>query len=216
MKTIQKKDHGSGGIFLVLDGPDGCGKSTQCALLAESLAAGGVETLLLRDPGGTAIGEKIRRILLDVENTAMSTAAEVLLYMAARAQLWKERIQPALEENKDVILDRWVSSTWAYQGVAGGFGCGKVVTIAGESLPRVWPDLTIVLDVDLETASKRLDRRLDRMERKAKSYHRNVRNAFLELAGGREDFAAVDATRPIEAVHKQIIGILQEHFPERF
>jgi dTMP kinase len=196
--------------FIVLDGPDGCGKSTQCTLLAERLAAEGLEAVIFRDPGTTAVGEKIRQILLDVENTAIGTAAEVLLYMAARAPLWQELIEPALARGKWVILDRWLSSTCAYQGLAGDFGCEKVVAIAAATLPRVWPDLTIVLDVGLETASTRLDRRLDRMERKAKQYHQRVRRGFLELAEGRPDFAVVDAAAGIEAVHEAVTQLVRE------
>jgi dTMP kinase len=216
LKAAEKTQTKRPGDFIALDGPDGCGKSTQCRLLADRLAERGTETSLLRDPGATAIGEKIRRILLDVENAAMGTAAEVLLYMAARAQLWQERIQPDLAKNRCVILDRWVSSTWAYQGLAGGFGCEKVAAIAAASLPRVWPDLTIVLDVDLDTAWKRLDQRLDRMERKTRTYHEHVRRGFLELAGGRRDFAVVDAAGPIESVHEKIIETVRGHFPWRF
>ena len=142
------------GKFIVLDGPDGCGKSTQCGLLAKWLRKQGVAVVSLRDPGGTVIGEKIRQILLNPEHIKMDTRTELLLYMAARAQLWKEKIQPALKANKCVVLDRWLSSTCAYQGYAGGFGIEKVVKIATDCLERVWPDLTIILDVDLETAKQ--------------------------------------------------------------
>ncbi|MHC4681999.1 MAG: dTMP kinase, partial [Planctomycetota bacterium] len=96
------------------------------------------------------------------EHDAMSTRTELLLYMAARAQLWAEKIAPALRDNHCVVLDRWLSSTCAYQGHAGGLGMEKVIKIATDCLERVWPDLTIALDVDLQTASRRLDRQLDR------------------------------------------------------
>jgi dTMP kinase len=99
------------GKFIVLDGPDGCGKTTQVKLLEDWLGGQGVKTLTLRDPGGTAIGEKIRQILLNPEHVAMSVRTELLLYMAARAQLWEEKIAPALKEGKCVVLDRWLSST---------------------------------------------------------------------------------------------------------
>ena len=107
-----------------------------------------------REPGATAIGEKIRQILLNPEHIAMTTAAEVMLYMAARVQLWNEKIAPAITENKCVVVDRWLSSTCAYQGYAGGFGIDKVIKIAADCLERPWPDLTIILDVDLKTASE--------------------------------------------------------------
>jgi len=192
------------GKFIVLDGPDGCGKSTQCKLLAGWLRKQGVAVVSLRDPGGTIIGEKIRQILLNPEHIKMDTRTELLLYMAARAQLWKEKIQPALKANKCVVLDRWLSSTCAYQGYAGGFGIEKVVKIATDCLERAWPDLTVILDVDLETASQRLKQDLDRMERKGDGYHKKVREGFLKLARRRKNFAVVDASEPIEKVQKKV------------
>ncbi len=200
------------GKFIALDGPDGCGKSTQIELLAEWLRGRGVDTVTFREPGATAIGEKIREILLNPEHIAMSTAAEVMLYMAARVQLWRERISPALKENKCVVLDRWLSSTCAYQGYAGGFGMDKVVEIAQQCLDRTWPDLTVVLDVDLETAAKRLDRDLDRMEQKGAGYHMKVREGFCELARQRADFFVVDASADVETTHKRITEIIEKFY----
>ncbi len=198
------------GKFNVLDGPDGCGKTTQTKLLADWLKEQGVDVVTFRDPGATAIGEKVRQILLNPEHIAMSTAAEVLLYMAARAQLWQEKISPALKGNKCVILDRWLSSTCAYQGYAGVFGMDKVIKIATDALERVWPDLTIILDVDLKTASQRLNRDLDRMEQKGEGYHKRVREGFLELSKGHDGFVVVDAADKIETVHKSIIEIVKK------
>lgn len=194
-----------GGRFVVLDGPDGCGKSTQMRRLAQWLGAQGVSTASFRDPGTTAIGEKIREILLSPAHDAMTTPTEVLLYMAARAQLWAEEIAPALQQGRCVLLDRWLSSTCAYQGHAGQFGIEKVIAIATESLDRVWPDLTIVLDVDLATAAGRLNRALDRMEQKGDSYHRKVREGFLKLAESRNDFVVIDAAAGVDAVHEQVV-----------
>ena len=200
------------GKFIVLDGPDGCGKTTQAKLLAQWLQEQGVPTELFRDPGGTAIGEKIRQILLNSEHIAMSTATEVLLYMAARAQLWAEKIAPALKDNRCVVLDRWLSSTCAYQGYAGGFGMEKIIKIAADCLEKVWPDLTIILDVDLETGANRLKAQPDRMEQKGKEYHQRVREGFLELAKSREDFAVVDGSDDIETVHKKVIEIVVKRY----
>jgi dTMP kinase len=189
---------------VALDGPDGCGKSTQCDMLRRRLGQKGLAVTVLRDPGSSAIGEKIREILLDVANEAMTAATEVLLYMAARTQLWHERIEPALEQGRIVVLDRWLSSTCAYQGHAGGFGAEKVEAIARQCLPRVWPDLTIVLDLDADAALARLKRPADRMERKHLRYHRRVREGFLELARGRKNFSVIDASRPVDAVHAAV------------
>jgi dTMP kinase len=200
------------GKFIVIDGPDGCGKTTQTKLLVEWLKRQGVAVETYREPGGTAIGEKVRQILLNPEHIAMSTETEVMLYMAARVQLWQEKISPALKENKCVVVDRWLSSTCAYQGFAGGFGMDKVVKIATESLKRPWPDLTIILDVDLETAGKRLKKDLDRMERKGGDYHKKVRDGFLKLAKDRKDFVVINAADDIETVHKQVINIIEKMF----
>ena len=198
------------GRFLVLDGPDGCGKSTQVELLAQWLDGRGIPISRFRDPGDTAIGEKTREILLNPDHLSMSTETEVLLYMAARAQLWVEKIAPALRENRCVILDRWLSSTCAYQGWAGDFGMEKIIKIATDCLERVWPDLTIILDVDLKTAAKRLNRQLDRMEAKGDGYHKKVREGFLELAKQREDIITVDATGDINTIHKKILKHISE------
>jgi len=198
------------GKLIVLDGPDGCGKTVQTKLLVDWLKEQGAIVESFREPGGTAIGEKIRQILLNPEHIKMSTRSELLLYMAARAQLWKEKIAPALKEGRCVVLDRWLSSTCAYQGYAGGFGIDNVIKIATDCLERPWPDLTISLDVDLETAAKRLNRSLDRMERKGDGYHKKVREGFLELAKGRKNFVIIDGTDAIEAIHKQIIDIVEK------
>jgi len=198
------------GKFIVLDGPDGCGKTTQCALLAQWLKENGVEVASLRDPGDTAIGEKIRQILLNPEHIAMSTATEVLLYMAARVQLWQEKIAPALAQKKCVVLDRWLSSTCAYQGHAGGFGFNQVIKLAADSLGKPWPDLTIILDVDPKVGLSRLNREFDRIEQKGDGYHQKVREGFLQLAKEHKDFVVVDGTGDIETVHKKIIEVVEK------
>jgi dTMP kinase len=198
------------GKFIVLDGPDGCGKSTQAKLLSEYLNSAGVVNITMRDPGSTSIGEKIRAILLNPAHDAMALRTELLLYMAARAQLWNEIISPALSSGKCVILDRWISSTCAYQGYAGGFGIQNVIRLAQCSLERVWPDLTIILDVDLSTSSKRLKAQLDRMEQKGNEYHKKVRDGFLELPRLPERFVVINTSADIETVHKQILNLLQD------
>ena len=198
--------------FIVLDGPDGCGKTTQAKLLAQWLQQQGVAVETFRDPGDTTIGEKIRQILLNPEHIKMSVAAEVLLHMAARAQLWAEKIAPALKQNKCVVLDRWLSSTCTYQGYAGDFGMEKIIKIAADSLEMPWPDLTVILDVDLETASARLSRDLDRMEQKGAGYHEKVREGFLKLAQLQENFFVVDATQDINTVHKKVTEVIEKMF----
>ncbi len=198
------------GKFIVLDGPDGCGKTTQTKLLVDWLKEQDVAVETFREPGGTAIGEKIRQILLNPEHIQMSTRSELMLYMAARTQLWEEKIAPALKKGKCVILDRWLSSTCAYQGYAGGFGMDNVIKIATDCLERPWPDLTIILDVNLETAAKRLKRTPDRMESKGDGYHQKVREGFLKLARQQRNFAVIDGTSNIETVHKKILEVIEQ------
>ncbi len=198
------------GKFIVLDGPDGCGKSTQSKLLAEYLMGQGVEVLLLRDPGSTPIGERIRQILLSPEHEAMSLRTEVLLYMAARAQLWSEILAPALAQGKCVLLDRWLSSTCAYQGYAGGFGIDNIIKLAECSLERIWPDMTIILDAQLATSSQRLKPLLDRMEQKGETYHKKVRDGFLEVAQLHKHFVVVNAAPDIQTVHKHIVDLIEQ------
>ena len=198
--------------FIVLDGPDGCGKTTQAELLTEWLQNQGVPTSSFRDPGDTVIGEKIRLILLSPEHIAMSTRTEMLLYMAARAQLWQEKIVPVLRDKKCVILDRWVSSTCAYQGYAGGFGMQKVMKLAAGSLSRPYPDFTIILDVDTETSFQRMKGKPDRMEAKGQEYHQKVREGFLELARQQENLVVIDGSENIEAVHKKVTEAVSDFF----
>ena len=197
------------GKFMVLDGPDGCGKSTQTRLLSEWIAEQGVDVASYRDPGTTLVGEKIRDILLDTAHEGMGDNVEVLLYMAARAQLYKEHIAPDLAAGKCVLMDRWLSSTCAYQGWAGGFGINKVIKIAADSLERVWPDLTVVLDVDLQTAAERMQRDLDRMEQKGDAYHAKVREGFLKLPKIHSSIKVVDARQPVENVHQDVLKLIQ-------
>jgi dTMP kinase len=208
--TLKKRDEKLADKFIALDGPDGCGKTTQVKLLVDWLTKQGVDVVSFREPGATAIGEKIRQILLNPEHIAMTTAAEVMLYMAARVQLWNEKIAPALNQNKCVVVDRWLSSTCAYQGYAGGFGMDKVIKIATDSLEKPWPDLTIILDVDSATAISRLKHTLDRMEQKGDNYHQKVREGFLKLAKQQKNFVVVNAADDIDTVHKLVIDIIEK------
>lgn len=200
MKILNKLS----GKFIVLDGPDGCGKSTQSKMLTEWIETQGVPVENFRDPGATAIGEKIRDILLNPEHAAMNVRTELLLYMAARAQLWEEKLAPALSGGKCVVMDRWISSTCAYQGYAGGFGVENVLQLSRSCLERLWPDLTILLDVDLKTAAERMDRQLDRMEQKGTDFHQKVRDGFLQLTE-HKNVVVIDAGESIDLVHQQII-----------
>jgi len=200
------------GKFIVLDGPDGCGKSTQVRLLAEVLEQTGIETISLRDPGGTNIGEQIRQILLRNDNQAMSVRCEALLYMASRAQLYEESIKPALAAGKCVICDRWLSSTYAYQAVAGKIGVEWLEQLAAASLERIWPDMTIIIDVPSETGLQRVGPIPDRMEEKSADFHQRVRQAFGDLARTHRGFGVIDGTGTIEQVHRRVLELIENEY----
>jgi dTMP kinase len=194
----------------VLDGPDGCGKSTQTKLLTEKIMSTGVSVENYRDPGTTSVGESIRKILLEPASGEIDVRCELLLYMAARAQLWGERISPALEKGGCVVLDRWLSSTCAYQGFAGGFGIENVIKIAEDSLERAWCDITIILDVDRETSADRSKAQPDRMEQKGELYHSRVREGFLKLPEYKSTVEVISASEDIQTVHEKILDKLSE------
>ena len=200
------------GKFIVLDGPDGCGKSTQVRLLAEALEQTGIETISLRDPGGTNIGEQIRQILLRNDNQAMSVRCEALLYLASRAQLYEESIKPALAEGKCVICDRWLSSTYAYQAVAGKIGVDWLEQLAAASLERSWPDLTIIIDVSSEIGLQRVGPAPDRMEEKSADFHRRVRQVFGDLARTRRGFGIIDGSGTVQEVHRRVMVLIENEY----
>lgn len=170
------------GKFIVFDGPDGSGKSTQFRRVVNLAHSHGVKTCEVREPGGTPIGEQIRNVLLDPANEDMDTKCEMLLYMASRAQLIAQRIAPAMAEGQLVIADRFISSTLAYQGTAGGISVADILRVGQIALGQHWPDLVVVFDVDEQTAQTRLNPLLDRMEQKGKEYHRRVRKGYLDQA----------------------------------
>ena len=184
------------GRFIVFDGPDGSGKSTQFARFAAHARAAGVNVVEVREPGGTPIGEKIREILLDPANAEMEVRCEMLLYMASRAQLMVERIKPALDAGHMVLSDRFISSTLAYQGTAGGIAEDEIVAVGQVATGNHVPDLTVVFDVDTDVAMRRLSPLLDRMERKGAEYHARVRQGYLSQATRWPDrYMVVDSSR---------------------
>ena len=184
-----------GGRFVVFDGPDGSGKSTQFRRFADMVRVSGVEVVEVREPGGTAIGEKIRAILLDPANAEMTTRTEMLLYMASRAQLFEQRIAPSLAAGALVLADRFVSSTLAYQGTAGGLREDEILAVGEVATGNRWPDLTVVFDVSTDVAMKRLSPLLDRMEQKGIDFHARVRAGYAAQAGRWPDrYAVVDSS----------------------
>jgi dTMP kinase len=170
------------GKFISFEGSEGCGKSTQSKLLANYLKKKGFSVVYVREPGGTKISEKIRKILLDPENKLMSDVCEMLLYMASRAQVIEEVIKPALLDGKIVICDRFLDSTLTYQGFGLGMDIRMIKNIGNFIVDRIKPDLTILLDLPVKKGLRYRKLIRDRIERRSLSYHHAVRNGYLKLA----------------------------------
>ncbi|MGB0769095.1 MAG: dTMP kinase, partial [Phycisphaeraceae bacterium] len=179
------------GRFLVFDGPDGSGKSTQLARFIEASEAADLTVCEVREPGGTHIGEEIRKVLLDArheQSHPIALRCEMLLFMASRAQLIAQRIEPAIARGELVIADRFISSTLAYQGTAGGLPIPDILAVGRVALGQHWPHLVVVFDIDEQTARARMnpllrgkefDTSKDRIESKGDAYHRKVRQGYL-------------------------------------
>jgi len=185
------------GIFVTFEGIDGCGKSTQAGAFRQSLTDRGIEFLQVREPGGTAIGEKIRTLLLDRDNDGMTSEAELLLYEAARSQ--KDVIRPALEEGKVVICDRFYDSSVAYQGYARGLDLEAVEFLNRFATRGLEPDLTFLLDLPVREAHNRMNVRqetMDRLEAEGLDFMEKVRAGYLELVRRHPRIVKLDAMSP--------------------
>lgn len=174
-KTVKK------GIFITFEGPEGCGKSTHSRLIAGYLRSKGKSVVYTREPGGTKIGEKIREILLDQRNKDMATEVEAFLYLAARQQITKEVILPALKKGKIVVCDRFQDATVVYQGYAAGLDIEMLNKLGNIATGGIKPDLTIILDIDARLGLGRAGKK-DRMEKKSLTFHKKVRQGYLALA----------------------------------
>lgn len=205
-----------GSRFLVFDGPDGSGKSTQFRRFINWARNEGAKVTELREPGGTPIGERIREVLLDVAHEEMTVTCEMLLYMASRAQIVEEVVQPAMERGDLVISDRFISSTHAYQGSGGGLS-HEAIKMVGDVAVREWmPNLTIIFDVDSETASRRLNPLLDRMERKGEAFHSRVRAGYLDQADRDPDgYLVIDARPDEDTVFQSLLEGLRNRLSVR-
>ena len=193
------------GQFIVLDGPEGSGKTTQVERLIQWLREGGRQATAVRDPGSTPVSERIREVLLDKRLPEMDVHTEIFLYMASRAEMVARIILPALEVGLVVVSDRFVSSTVAYQGAAGGIEPETIWNLGRIACAGLEPDLTVILDLDVKTGFARLRRERDRIESKDRAYHEKVRQGFLAMAAERPDrFAVVDASRPPDDVTRHI------------
>lgn len=193
------------GIFITFEGTDASGKTTQIGLLSEYLEKKGVPHIVTREPGGTAIGEKIRTIILDKENSEMLPATEALLYAASRAQLTGQVVRPALREGKVVISDRFLDSSIAYQGYGRNLG-DMIRRINEPAVEGLKPDLTILLKTDPAAMRKRRDASLeDRMDSQKLEFHREVLHGYLTLSQEEpERFFVIDGERPVDEIAKAI------------
>ena len=200
------------GRFITFEGIDGSGKSTQMRLLAERLRSDGQDVFEAVEPGGTAIGRQIRRILLDAANQDLRPTAELLLYFASRAQNVEECILPALAAGKIVLCDRFTDSTLAYQGCARGLGEEAVLALDRIACRGLTPDLTLLIDVDVEYGLARAQKRNagsdaaeTRMDDQSLEFHRKVRESYLSLAKQHADrFRIVDGRGTPETVAERV------------
>jgi dTMP kinase len=197
------------GRFVVLEGPEGAGKTTQLKILAKYLDQLAVEHIVTRDPGGTALGKYIRRILLDAD-TAVDPLAELLLYEADRAQHVQEVIRPALNQGKLVLCDRYTGSTYAYQGYGRGIDLNLIKQLNLIATGGLEPELVILFDIASEEGLNRLHPSgHDRMEQEAIEFHHKVRSGYLEMAKARpEIWKIIDASQPLSTVQTELRKIL--------
>jgi len=226
-KSIAKALSSVRGRFIVLDGLDGSGKSSHHRRLESELVAAGLSVASCRDPGGTAIGDRIRSVLLDYDLSEMDVNCEAMLFMASRAQLVTEVIRPALAAGKTVLCDRFVSSTCAYQGAA-GYDPRRVIELARFAIGDCWPHVTVLLDIDPEIGFRRIGRKphhsgknrkraagestliegtgTDAMEARPIEFHRRVRRLFQEIhAYYPTPVISVDASADAETVYQRIL-----------
>jgi dTMP kinase len=196
------------GLFITLEGIDFCGKTTQAKKLDSYLRRKGYDVLLVREPGGNRVAEKIRKVLLSRKNSDMTPLTELLLYEAARSQLTEKVILPALKQRKTVVCDRYADSSLAYQGFGRGLNKKMIESLNLIATFGLSPDLTIILDVPLAVSAKR--RRLegkekDRLEKENSDFHKKIRQGFLTIASmNRKRVKVVDGTGDIDSTWQEV------------
>lgn len=204
----------SKGFLITFEGGEGVGKTTQVALLRERFQKLGKEVVVLREPGGTVISEQIRAVVLGKKNTAMAYTTEVLLFQAARAQIYDELVIPALKQGKIVLMDRSRDSSVVYQGMVRGFGRKLIEKLNDISTHKTVPKLTLLLDAPVSVGLKRREDtgEMDRLDSEATNFHEQVREAYLVLAkenkGGRWEI--IDGTKSVEAVEKTLWSVIEQ------
>ncbi len=194
------------GLFIVLEGPDGSGKTTQITLLQEYLEKQGRECIVTREPGGTRIGEAIRGVILNPEYSEMSDVTEMLLYAASRAQLMHDVIIPALESGKVVISDRFVDSSMVYQGIARGLGIDTVSMINAPGIGDHKPDRIFFIDIPEEEGieRKKKQKKLDRLEQESIDFHHMVSEGYRTVLNNRPEVIRIDGCKTVEEIQKEI------------
>ncbi len=207
------------GIFITFEGPEGAGKTSVIQKLAEELKEENYPVLLTREPGGIAIAEQIRSVILDCDNTEMDPRTEALLYAAARRQHLVERVIPALKEDKIVLCDRFIDSSLAYQGYARGIGVEDVLSINEFATEKMMPSLTIYFDIEPEAGLERIaantKREINRLDQEKLDFHYKVKEGYdLVKNKYRDRFAVVDASQDFETVCGQVKEILVSYFTE--
>ncbi|MEW4309592.1 dTMP kinase [Rossellomorea marisflavi] len=207
------------GSFITVEGPEGAGKSTVLAVLAERLEEDGVPVVITREPGGIKIAEQIREVILHTENTEMDERTEALLYAAARRQHLVEKVLPALREGKVVLCDRFIDSSLAYQGKGRGIGMDAIEEINAFAIENHMPDLTLYFDIEPEEGLKRINqhkgREVNRLDLESVGFHHKVREGYLELVNKYPNrIQVVDASRSVtgvvDAAYDIVKGFLQK------
>ena len=212
-------------MFITFEGIEGCGKTTQIKRLTKRLEDSGIQFISTLEPGGTRIGQDIRRLLLDSRNSHLSPMAELILYAADRAQHVEEIIRPALEQGKWVICDRFFDATVAYQGGGRGLDMDLIMTLNSKVTKGLRPDITLLLDCPPEMGIERALKRnnasaqdgQDRFEREKMEFHKKVRNAYLEISHNERRFSIINASLPEDAVEEEIFSVIAPHLknPEK-
>lgn len=195
------------GIFITFEGVEGSGKSSQIKLLEQYLEEHGYDHFVTREPGGPPISEAIRKLLLDVNNAEMVPETELLLYLASRAQHTVQWIIPALEQGKIVICDRYTDSSLAYQGGGRKLSASVINALTTFATRNLKPDITFLLDVDVEVGQKRIrNRTLDRLEEESLNFHQKVRQEYLKLAKQHKDrYIIIDGSLGVKEIHELIV-----------
>jgi dTMP kinase len=200
-------------MFITFEGPDGSGKSSQIRALADYLRQAGRQVITTREPGGTPIGDQIREVLMSHKNAVLHPRSEILLFLASRAQLVEELIRPATQAGQFVLCDRYADSTLAYQGYGHGYDRVQLRELLNFATGNLWPDLTVLLDVDpsVGISRKKSSTEWTRLDAKELAFHQRVRAGFLELALAEPArWVTLDASRPFNEVQAQIRAIILE------